>query len=96
MGIVCCLIAVVSHQISYCQPRRSEPLKITVCLSILMEKSQCRVDKSVLLLKESIAIETLQYQYTGTAYLPLGDCHREDSQNKKSERHALPFGIRPI
>ncbi len=29
-----------------------------------VEKSQWRVDKSVLLLKESIAIETLQYQYT--------------------------------
>ncbi len=30
-----------------------------------MEKSQWRVDKSVLLLKKSIAIETLQCQYTG-------------------------------
>ncbi len=30
-----------------------------------VEKSQWRVDKSVLLLKESIAIEALQYQYTG-------------------------------
>ncbi len=33
-----------------------------------MEKSQWRVDKSVLLLKESIAIETLQYQYTGRTH----------------------------
>ncbi len=31
----------------------------------LLEKSKWRVDKSVLLLKESIAIETSQYQYTG-------------------------------
>ena len=46
-----------------------------------MEKSQWREDKSVLLLKESIAIEPL---------------HREDSQNKNSERHVLPFGIRPM
>ncbi len=49
-----------------------------------LEKSQWRVDNSVLLLKESIAIETLQYQYTGR------------TQNKKSERHVFPFGIRPL
>ncbi len=32
---------------------------------MIMEKYQFRVDKTVLLLKESIAIEALQYQYTG-------------------------------
>ena len=49
-----------------------------------MEKSQWRENKSVLLLKESIAIETLQYQYTGRTL------------KTKSERHVLPFGIRPM
>ena len=53
--------------------------------TIALEKSQWRVDKSVLLLKGSIAIETLQKTI-----------HREDSQNKKSERHVLPFGIQPL
>ena len=43
---------------------KSSPSQVPVRKRSL-EKSQWRVDKLVLLLKESIAIETLQYQYTG-------------------------------
>ncbi len=50
-----------------------------------LEKSQWRVDTSVLLLKGGIAIETFQYQYTGRTL-----------KTKKGKGHVLPFGIRPL
>ncbi len=45
--------------------RVSDLVRLISSPSQLVEESQLRMDKSVLLLKESIAIETLQYQYTG-------------------------------